>query len=468
MTVSTTSSVITVAGNAVTTSFSVPFIMDSAADITVSSIASNGAITILTPSQYTLIINPPSPNQIWGIGGTVVYPTSGTPIPSGTYLQIQRTLPLTQTTSIQNQGNVYPQVTEIALDQLCMEIQQVAARTTQFRGIWATGVIYNVGDIVQDGTGGNDTLNYYICANSNTSTTWAADLAAGDWALSVLATVPTTNQMITLSGAVSGAGTTSITTGFPANSINYASLTKLPAHSVLGNPSASSGNVTSVSSASLASSMSLFYTIHSQSFISSGTYNPSAGMLYCIAEVWGGGGGGGGVNTANPTVAGGGGAGGYAKKTISASAIGGSQTITIASGGTGGSNIGGTGGTGGTTSLGAIISASGGFGGVGNTSTNASANGGLGGVGSSGDVNITGVAGGASVGNLPVAAMVTGYGGNTTLGGGAPSRTNYVGIGMAATANTGSGGGGAGGSGSGAVGGSGASGFCIITEYCSQ
>lgn len=64
-----------------------------------------------------------------------------------------------------------------------MEIQQVAARTGQMRGTWATGVVYNFGDVVVDGINGNSTGNYYMAAVANTSGTWATDLADGDWSL---------------------------------------------------------------------------------------------------------------------------------------------------------------------------------------------------------------------------------------------------------------------------------------------
>ena len=215
---------------------------DSASDISVSSIASNGAITLLT-TGYTVSLNAANPNQLWGVGGSVVF--SVAPV-SGTQILIQRTLPLTQETSIQNQGNYYSQVVEQALDTLEMQIQQVAGRTTQFQGIWTTATNYTVGDIVQDGINGNDTLSYYICQIANTSGVWATDLANGDWAISVQAIIPTTNQPITLTGAVSGSGTTSITTGFPGGGIGLSSLAKIPADTILCNASAISASPTAI------------------------------------------------------------------------------------------------------------------------------------------------------------------------------------------------------------------------------
>lgn len=219
MTISTQAASILVSGNGVTTSFSVPFVMDSAADITVTSISSNNTSTILSPNSYTLAINPPSTNQIWGIGGTCVYPLSGSPIPATQSLLIQRILPLTQETSVQNQGNYYAQVTEIALDTLEMQIQQIAARTGQNRGTWATTIAYNYGDIVVDGANGASSFNYYMCVIPNTSGTWATDLAAGDWSLLQASTagaiVPISVNGLTLSAQTIGftiaGGTTSKT-----------------------------------------------------------------------------------------------------------------------------------------------------------------------------------------------------------------------------------------------------------------
>lgn len=222
MTISTSSSQITISTNGSQGPFSFPFVGVAPADITVTSITSAGSATPLLSSQYTLSLNTANPNSLWGVGGSVTLSS----LPStGVDLLIQRTLPLTQQTSVQNQGNYYAQVTEQALDLLCMEIQQVAARTTQFRGIWTTNTVYNVGDIVQDGANGADTFNYYICVNANTSGVWATDLTDGDWALSVLAVVPSTNKNITISGDASGSGTTAIPLTFNTVNSNVGSFT---------------------------------------------------------------------------------------------------------------------------------------------------------------------------------------------------------------------------------------------------
>lgn len=185
MTISTQASQTTVLGNGVNTTFSFSFIYDASTYITVIYVDADGVMTPLASSQYTLSLNAAAAGQLWGVGGTVTYPLIGDPIANGTSLIILRTLPLQQLASISNQGSFYPAVVEQALDTNCMQIQQVSARTGQIRGTWTSGTDYNFGDVVQDGANGADTQNYYMCAITNTSTTWATDLAAGDWSLAI-------------------------------------------------------------------------------------------------------------------------------------------------------------------------------------------------------------------------------------------------------------------------------------------
>lgn len=180
--------------------------MDSSSDIIVTYTNASGVVTTIPTAQYTLVINPATVGSLWGVGGNITYPISGSPIANGTSLTISRVLPFTQTITISNQGDFAPQVIEEMGDTLEMQIQQISARTTQFRGIWLTGTIYNVGDIVQDGTNGNSTNNYYICQVQNTSGVWSTDLAAGDWAISVLATIPSSSNALTLTGDVTASG----------------------------------------------------------------------------------------------------------------------------------------------------------------------------------------------------------------------------------------------------------------------
>jgi hypothetical protein len=142
-----------------------------------------GVQSSITPQEFNIALNPPPVGGQWSIGGTIVYPLSGSPVGDGASITIDRVLPLVQTTSFDNQGNQYPKAIEDALDTLEMQIQQVNARGGQIRGSWITDIFYNYGDIVVDGIYGNDTGNLYICAVPNVSGVWATDLASGDWVL---------------------------------------------------------------------------------------------------------------------------------------------------------------------------------------------------------------------------------------------------------------------------------------------
>jgi hypothetical protein len=184
LTVSTTNSQITVGCNGSTNLFTFPFIGVTTADIALTYTNTSGLATLISPSLYSVAINPPLTGQTWGVGGTVTYPLSGPNISSGS-LTISRILPLTQQAEIGNQGNQYPIVTEEALDILCMEIQQVSARTGKILGVWVSGNVYNNGDIVTDGVNGANTGNLYACVISNTAGTWATDLANGDWTIAL-------------------------------------------------------------------------------------------------------------------------------------------------------------------------------------------------------------------------------------------------------------------------------------------
>lgn len=189
-------------------------------------------------------------------------------------------------------------------------------------------------------------------------------------------------------------------------------------------------------------------------YTSSSTWTKPSNLKYIVVEVVGAGGNGGSGNNTNGQQAGaGGGGGGYSKKTIIASALNSTETVTVGIGGS----------PGGTSSFGTspYLQATGGNGGGGP----GSAPGGAGGVGSGGDVNISGSAGGTSVagGGAGLGASGAGAGGSSFLGGG----------GAAGVANNGSnggsyGGGGGGGNGAGiggVSGGTGANGVVIITEY---
>jgi hypothetical protein len=126
MTVSTTLNKITFPGNASATVFPFTFATPLVpADIQVFFTDASGNVTLLSPSVYTLSINPATGTDPTPVGGSVTYNPLGVPIPFGTFLTILRTLPLVQNTSLANQGTSYQQVTEQALDYEMMVSQQV-------------------------------------------------------------------------------------------------------------------------------------------------------------------------------------------------------------------------------------------------------------------------------------------------------------------------------------------------------
>lgn len=215
-----------------------------------------------------------------------------------------------------------------------------------------------------------------------------------------------------------------------------------------------------------------------QTFTASGTYMPSPGLMFAVADCYGAGGGGGTAQNAGAATwcisGGGGGSGGWSRKTVPASLVLGGVVVTIGAGGSGGTIP--VGGNGTATSFGALCVANGGTGGNGNGyaepgGDGAPGNGGVPGIGDLAFPGASGQTGALQVfPTLEVAVPVGGMGG-AILGGnsitvaGAPGTSN----GNPGAANTG-----AGGSGgminqappSTAVGGAGGSGLCVVTEYC--
>jgi len=126
MTVQSTANKVTFQGNGATTVFPFTFIGVAAADLQLTLVDSLGNITTVPTNQYSVALNAVAPPQVWGVGGSVTYPLSGSPVPVGSSLTISRQVPLTQGTSLQAQGAFYPQAVEQAIDLAVMAIQQVS------------------------------------------------------------------------------------------------------------------------------------------------------------------------------------------------------------------------------------------------------------------------------------------------------------------------------------------------------
>ena len=471
LTILTLNSQITVAATGAS-SYVFNFIGVAASDISVLYTTTTGTITTVPSSAYTVTINAPLTGSIWGVGGSI-NPVTPANFSSGS-LTIIRTLPFTQTAEISNQGNQYPIVTEQALDTLCMEIQQVAARTGSYRGVWVTGIVYNFGDIVQDGVNGAYTNNIYVAANGNTSGVWATDLAAGDWVLSIsVATLQPPGSFLPLSGGtISGNLTVGGTlTGSLAGNATTATTATTAINQSGGTVSATTGAFTGILTAPKFPATNLASQGLKTVFTTSGTFTTpstsSTATIYYYKMV-GAGGGGGGANGAY-AASGGGGAGAYAEGTFTGVAPSTGITITIGSGGTAGANTGGTGGTGGSTILGTPVSitCSGGSGGSGSVNSSTSlSNGGIGGT-VTGSPNILFINGEQGLGgySLTSTGIWGGNGASSPLGIGGVSNFNLTGVGTSNSASSvGYGSGGQGTISTGAIGGAGMQGICLIIQ----
>jgi len=135
MTVSTTLNKVIYPGSGAQTTFSFSFAFpggtatQEAANILVFFTDTLGNITQLIQglgtTNYQITFNPASGTNPTPVGGIITYNPNAVPIALGTFLTILRSLPLTQATSLQNQGTLYQPVTEAALDYEMMISQQV-------------------------------------------------------------------------------------------------------------------------------------------------------------------------------------------------------------------------------------------------------------------------------------------------------------------------------------------------------
>lgn len=217
-----------------------------------------------------------------------------------------------------------------------------------------------------------------------------------------------------------------------------------------------------------------------QSFVATGTYTPTVGMIFCLVRAVGGGGAGGGTaavnNAAQAAVGVSGQAGAYSEGLFTAATVGASQAVTIGAGGTAGTAGANPGNAGGTTSLGALLTAVGGAGGSAGTATAATlaANGnGNTTTGTGGFLNVAGAPSAQSFVGGPVACAASANGACSMFGQGGLGifvLGNTATAGTAATGNGSAGSGAAAGGTSNAAraGGAGTLGRIEILEFCAQ
>jgi len=124
MTVEVQTSYVIYHGNGATTVFPYAFMIPSEDDVTVflTEVATE-AVTVLNSAQYTITGTGMEDES----GGEVTYPLSGTPLPVGYTITIQRSVPYTQPYQFNNQDRLWAENIENALDWLELQIQQLGS-----------------------------------------------------------------------------------------------------------------------------------------------------------------------------------------------------------------------------------------------------------------------------------------------------------------------------------------------------
>lgn len=137
MTLITQSTKAVAQGNGATTTWPFGFLIPASDDLTVTLVdVTSGNPTVLAPSVYTVTgFGDP-------LGGVVTYPLSGSPLTSATYIVVERFVPDVQETDLTNQGAVYPQDIEDALDYLTMITQQQQDQINR-------SIVFSVADTVE-------------------------------------------------------------------------------------------------------------------------------------------------------------------------------------------------------------------------------------------------------------------------------------------------------------------------------
>lgn len=137
MTIETTAIKAVAQGNGATTVWPFTFNIPTQADLVLTLVdRTSGNETVISPVNYSVTgLGVPA-------GGTVTYPLSGSPVSSAFNVVIERSLPLTQETDLQNQGAVYPADIEAALDYLTMVTQQIQDQLNR-------AIIFSIADTVE-------------------------------------------------------------------------------------------------------------------------------------------------------------------------------------------------------------------------------------------------------------------------------------------------------------------------------
>jgi len=130
MTVSTTANSVTWIGNGATSTFTYSFYIPTTASYSVVQTDTSGNQTTLGASAFTI-------TGIGTVGGTVTL-NSGA-LTTGYRLTLTRSVPFTQPTSLSNQGGLWPSVVEQAIDNVALQVQELAQQVND-------AIIFNPAD----------------------------------------------------------------------------------------------------------------------------------------------------------------------------------------------------------------------------------------------------------------------------------------------------------------------------------
>ena len=323
--------------------------------------------------------------------------------------------------------------------------------------------------VVPDGTGTITVTGGQVAAGTTTNAIRTDSLAANTYTVevqrsqAVASSTVGDNGVSHYSSAYFGVDSNAFVTGvsYPTDSGTATpAATSLTVHGTGGITTSGAGSTITINGSGLFSSLNV------QKITSTGTYTPTAGMLFCQVRLLGGGGGGAGCPAAGGNMAFGlsGSSGSYSEGFFTAAAIGVSQAVTIGAGGAGGAAGANDGGNGGQSSFGALMTAPGGQGGGSAAATTGGelTSNGPGAAGVGGYLNVTGnsTEGAFAVGGFATtpagAASVFGGAGPGGRSAGSYNATGFGSGGGAPSGNTGDGA---------KAGGNGFAGVCIITEY---
>lgn len=119
MTIASAVSKVTLNGNGSTTAFPFSFKVWKSTDLEVSITDASG--NVATTTSWSVVLNPSG-------GGTVAYPTSGPPLPTGHKITIARSMDFLQDVDLVSGTRWDPEVVETALDRATAERQQLKER----------------------------------------------------------------------------------------------------------------------------------------------------------------------------------------------------------------------------------------------------------------------------------------------------------------------------------------------------